>query len=251
MAVEHRSGAAFTLDGNRFRAFSPPGGGGFDARFDPGATNFTASDDRLYMLDAWGGLWHAREEEPPAPLAPPDGGPGPRHAREASLVWDRQSRRLVLFGDRGENDTWTFDGSWRELRPRTPPPPGPGRAVATPAGVHLLVGEQLWVLADDEWTCLLLDHTILAHRPLFDPRRGRLLTVGNTVAVLDRDGFRHVAAVPPTAGATDEMGIDPIGDRLVRVTDHGVEDLALSSLVLEAPRRRDSDTWLGTGPIEA
>jgi hypothetical protein len=98
-----------------------------------------------------------------APARPPDARFG------ASIVYDRQLRKLVLFGGETaggvQNDTWSFDGSsWQPVTTPTSPPPRVQHAMTYDTRLHAVVmwggvgifGDlsDTWFFNGSRWTTL-------------------------------------------------------------------------------------------------
>lgn len=84
----------------------------------------------------------------------------------ASLVWQTDEDRLVLFGGNGSagpmGDTWAFSGTtWYPLHPPTSPPPRADASASTDLEGDLVLfggnetaqlGNDTWILSGDNWT---------------------------------------------------------------------------------------------------
>lgn len=224
-------------------------------RFDARSLNFTAGGGAVWMLDAEGGAWRTDANGSFHQLAPAEPGPGSRLTREAAMAWQEPEGRLVLVGGRQRNDTWALEqGRWQRLSPQGSPPHGSGVAAATPYGVYLFVGAELWRLWADTWTCVAVAAAELADewsdRGLcYDGRRNLLLAACFTrgliwdedtsvLCVIDGDQFRPVAELPgddPHRLLAEDGFIawDPAGDRLVGFLDGQHHELRLDSLDLD------------------
>ena len=146
-------------------------------RFDDRMVNFGASPVAVFMLDAQGAVWRAQPGGPWQQVAGPGEGPDSRYSRRVAMSFDPTSRRLVVFGGLENNDTWVHDTqSWRKLQDSIRPRAGIASMAATPGGLYLLAGTDLWVLADDAWRCVGSDDSIRARGLLYDRPNDALFT---------------------------------------------------------------------------
>lgn len=206
-------------------------------RFDDRQENFAAWGDEVWMLDASGGLWHARHGGEWSPLEV-DGEDGPEgyYSRRVAMAWDPLGERLVLQGGQ-KADGWAYrpaDNRWTELEGQKPKR-GYGPAVSTPQGVFALIGRRLWHLAGDDWT-QVGKKTIDGSALLFDAKQTRLVVVGRkgVFAIGEKGEPLPVADAPGRIEEETPIGLDPAGDRIVTYgrRGNGCEALSLTELEL-------------------
>jgi hypothetical protein len=144
--VDVRTRSVYVLRDDRWQPWTTDATDEWDwQRFDARSLNFTAGDDAVWMLDAEGGAWRTDANGSFHQVAPAEPGPGSRLTRKAAIAWQEPEGRLVLVGGRQRNDTWALErGRWQRLNPQGSPPHGSGVAAATPYGVYLFVGAELW-----------------------------------------------------------------------------------------------------------
>lgn len=205
------------------------------------SVNFAASDDTLFMLDGDGALWAGKEGAKWRQIAAPGSGPNGSYARRIAMDWDPVHDRLVVFGGVESNTTWVFeDGGWREFDDELRPAHGVASTAATPAGLYLLADADLWLLDEDRWRCVGSDLGWFGDHLCYDPKRDALLSFsqgreGWKLAQWQQDKgqqdkgqdgtWRQLDSLPEqlrlatTYASGAEVGVDPLGDRLVALDD--------------------------------
>jgi hypothetical protein len=184
--------------------------GGY-ARLDDRMINFCASPVAVFMLDADGALWRAQPGGTWNQIEGPGEGPDARYARRLAMAFDPTSNRLVVFGGVENNDTWVHDTQqWRKLDDPVRPAAGIASAAATPSGLYLLAGKDLWVLDDDAWRCVGSDDSVWVRGLLYDRRLDALFTFdgGHPNAHMytwTASGWEQIATLPERVMVRDTM----------------------------------------------
>lgn len=240
--VNHSTLSVDVLEAGGWRTLIQPhtsaGCGGADV-YDL-SVNFAVDEAGIAMLDGDGGLWRARAGAGWERLAPAGAGPSSHYARRVAMAC--HDDRIVVHGGVEQNSTWIFSGgAWRELDAIGGPPAGIHSMAATPAGLYLLTGADLWRLEEARWACVGSDPAWEGQHLRYEPRRGLLLSVsGDRLGAWARGRWVPLVQLPEDpqivffGSGSAELGVDPVHDRLVLLDRDGTLGLALSELELPA-----------------